>query len=98
MGAMGIGKVKKRGSVMRKIPISQAKRLAKEYGWDQVIIYARNPGEDGRCQYASYGKDKKNCDAAGRIAETIMNADIEGSWPKPKPLGGNHEEDDPSTD
>lgn len=50
---------------MKEIPIDEAKRLAEEYDFDQVIIYARHV--DVGCHFTTYGRDKKNCEVAGHI-------------------------------
>lgn len=54
---------------MKAIPISAAKRIADEYGYDQVVIIARavNEGE----HVTTYGKDKANCDIAARIGNFL---------------------------
>ena len=59
---------------MKNIPISAAKRIAKDYGYDQVIIYAR------RCHTSlephgehltTYGRNKEHCNAAARIGSYL---------------------------
>lgn len=65
---------------MKRIPISAAKRIAKEYGYDQVIIYARKVGEepDPHGEHmTTYGVDRKHCAAAAKI----------GDWLKYKVMG-----------
>lgn len=57
---------------MRRIPIAAARRIAKEYGYDQVVIFARRVGEEPaphgeHC--TTYGVDKANCEVAARIGD-----------------------------
>jgi hypothetical protein len=49
------------------IPIDAAKRIAKEYGYDQVVIVARLTGENGREHVTTYGVTKAHCEAAAKI-------------------------------
>lgn len=51
----------------KRIPIEAAKRIAKEYGYDQVIIVARKVGDDGKQWHTTYGRNKAHCDAASKI-------------------------------
>lgn len=56
------------------IPISAAKEIATQFGYDQVIIYARVVGEsrNGIAEHmTTYGKDKANCDAAAKIGNFL---------------------------
>jgi hypothetical protein len=65
------------------IPISQAKRIADEFGYDQVMIYARKVdrpagvGETaseaikGGEHMTTYGIDAKNCAAAAQIGDFL---------------------------
>ena len=54
---------------MKPIPISAAARIAKTYGYDQVIIVARaiDQGE----HVTTYGKDKANCLVAAQIGDFL---------------------------
>lgn len=56
---------------MKNIPISAAKRIADEYGYDQVIIYARKVGNDGIEHMTTYGKTKDHCSVAARIGDYL---------------------------
>lgn len=59
---------------MKRIPIAAAERIAKDYGYDQVIIYARKVGESPAPHgehLTTYGKDKVNCGVAARIGEFL---------------------------
>jgi hypothetical protein len=55
----------------RPIPISAARVIAKNFGYDQVIIIARKVGDDGIEHVTTYGKDKQNCDVAELIGEFL---------------------------
>ena len=55
----------------RPIPIMAARTIAKNFGYDQVIIIARKVGEDGIEHVTTYGKDRQNCDVAKRIGEFL---------------------------
>lgn len=55
----------------RNIPILAAKRIAKDYGYDQVIVYGRDT-ETGREHMTTYGTTKAKCDAVGKIASTMQ--------------------------
>lgn len=55
---------------MKRIPITAAKRIAEEYGYDQVVIYARKVGEEPEPHgehMTTYGVTKAHCDVAARI-------------------------------
>ncbi len=56
---------------MKPIPISVAKRIAKEYGYDQVVIIARAVGASGGEHVTTYGKDKANCDVAAHCGNFL---------------------------
>lgn len=56
---------------MRRIPITAAKRIAHDYGYDQVVIYARKTGGDPEPHgehLTTYGVDKTHCSIAAKIA------------------------------
>lgn len=55
----------------RNIPILAAKRIAKDYGYDQVIVYGRDT-ETGREHMTTYGTTKAKCDAVAKIASTMQ--------------------------
>lgn len=62
---------------MRPIPIAAAKRIAMDYGYDQVVIYARKvdtPGEikDGGEHMTTYGINKIHCGVAAKIGRTLQ--------------------------
>lgn len=59
---------------MREIPISAAKRIAKEYRYDQVIIYARvcHDSPEPHCEHmTTYGRNAEHCGAAARIGNFL---------------------------
>jgi len=68
---------------MHPIPISAAKRIALDYGYDQVVIVARRVG-DGETPHGehctTYGVDKANCEVAARIGNFFKH-ELMG-WPK----------------
>lgn len=66
------------------IPIAAAKRIADEYEYDQVIIYARKVGF--REHMTTYGKNRFHCKIAAQIGD-FLKYRIMG-WRKDKE-GGN---------
>lgn len=61
------------------IPIKDAERLAKKYGFDQVIIIARKTGDgpDAGEAVTTYGIDKLHCEVAGSVG-TFLKQKIMG--------------------
>lgn len=60
---------------MKRIPISAARRIAEDYGYDQVVIYARKVGDDPAPHgehMTTYGATKEHCSIAARIADTLQ--------------------------
>lgn len=59
---------------LKPIPIQAAKRIAKEYGYDQVLIYGRRchdtPEPHGE-HMTTYGRTREHCDVAARIGDTL---------------------------
>lgn len=59
---------------LKPIPIEAAKRIAKEYGYDQVLIYARRchdtPEPHGE-HMTTYGRNREHCNVAARIGDTL---------------------------
>ena len=74
----------KRIRTMFPIPISAARRIAEDYGYDQVVIVARRVGEGldephgEHC--TTYGVDKANCDVAARIGDFFKHKLM--GWPR----------------
>lgn len=56
---------------MRPIPISVAEWIAKEYTYDQVIVYARKVGDEGGEHMTTYGINKEHCGAAAKIGDFL---------------------------
>jgi hypothetical protein len=56
---------------MKRIPITCAKRIAEEYGYDQVMIYARKVGDSGGEHMTTYGATKAHCSAMARIGDFL---------------------------
>lgn len=59
---------------MRPIPISAAERIAKDYGYDQVIIIARKVGDapDPHGEHCTtYGINKAHCEVAARAGDYL---------------------------
>jgi hypothetical protein len=56
---------------MEPIPIKEAQRIAELYGYDQVMIYARKVGDDGREHMTTYGVNKAHCSAAAKIGNFL---------------------------
>jgi hypothetical protein len=62
---------------MKSIPIAAAERIAKEYGYDQVVIIARKVGSGEHV--TTYGVNKEHCDSAalqGKALKKFMG------WPE----------------
>lgn len=60
-----------RRTQMKQIPIAAAERIAKEYGYEQVVIFARQTGEDGGEHMTTYGATPVHCRVAAKIGETL---------------------------
>jgi hypothetical protein len=59
---------------MKRIPITAAKRIAQEYGYDQVVIYARKVSyaeEPGGEHMTTYGVNRVHCSVAARIGKRL---------------------------
>ncbi len=59
--------------MMKPIPISAAKEIAKKYGYDQVVVIARKVGESGGEHVTTYGKDKVHCKIAADIGNFLKH-------------------------
>ena len=64
------------------IPISAAKKIAKDFDYDQVIIIARKVGEGGNEHVTTYGVDKANCQVAAHLGNFIKREVMK--WNKPQ--------------
>jgi hypothetical protein len=71
-------------SALKRIPIAAAKRIAEEYGYDQVVIFARKvesaPGfGDGGEHVTTFGKTVADCDVAARMGNHLKRV---VGWPE----------------
>lgn len=55
----------------RPIPVSAAREIAKKYGYEQVVIYARLTGDEGLEHMTTYGVSKVHCAVAAKIGYTL---------------------------
>lgn len=60
------------------IPISAAKLIAEQFGYDQIVIVGRRIG--GFEHVTTYGKDAANCSVAARIGDFFKH-ELMG-WPR----------------
>lgn len=58
-------------SELEPIPIADAKCIATDYGYHQVVIIARKVGDNGGEHVTTYGVDKANCSVAARIGDFL---------------------------
>lgn len=56
---------------MKPIPVEAAERIAKTYGYDQVVVVARRVGVSGGEHVTTYGRDPENCAVAARIGNFL---------------------------
>lgn len=59
---------------MKAIPISAAEQIAKQYGYDQVVIIARKVGDDPEPHgehCTTYGINPEHCGIAARIGDFL---------------------------
>lgn len=59
---------------MKRIPIRAARAIAEEYGYDQVMIYARRVGDAPSPHgehMTTYGVTKAHCSVMARIASFL---------------------------
>jgi alkaline phosphatase len=57
----------------KRIPITAAKHIAKEYEYTEVVIFARDH-ETGNQYITSYGKTKKDCKSAANAGNHLKKA------------------------
>lgn len=55
----------------KPIPISAAKRIATEFGYDQVVVIARKIDPSGVEHVTTYGVNKEHCEVAAKIGDFI---------------------------
>lgn len=59
---------------MKPIPISAAKRIAEDYGYDQVVVYARRVGSDPNPHgehMTTYGRNRTHCSVAAQMGDVL---------------------------
>lgn len=56
---------------MKPVPIAAAERIAKEYGYDQIVVYARKTGVDGGEHMTTYGVTKEHCGVAAKMGDVL---------------------------
>lgn len=56
---------------MKRIPVKTAQGIAKQYGYDQVIIFARKTGNGGGEHLTTYGKNRAHCSIAAHCGEYL---------------------------
>ncbi|RUQ90277.1 hypothetical protein ELZ20_15400 [Brucella abortus] len=74
---------------MLPVPISAAKRIAKDYGYDQVVVIARRVGEADEPHgehVTTYGVDRAHCARMGdHLKYNVMG------WPREEKKDGDAE-------
>ena len=59
---------------MLPIPIAAAKKIAKDFGYDQVVILARRVGDEPAPHgehVTTYGIDRKHCKVAAQMGDIL---------------------------
>jgi hypothetical protein len=64
-----------------RIPVAAARRIADQYGYDQVVILARKVGEAGGEHLTTYGASRAHCAVAARIGDYLKTAVM--GWRRP---------------
>lgn len=80
----------------KPIPIKTAETIAKNYGYDQIIIIGREVGEPGAEHVTTYGRNKEHCAAAARIGNYLKYEVMEWTrspLAKPIPVVEFHQHD-----
>lgn len=68
---------------MKPIPISAAERIARNFGYDQVIVIARKVGDAPAPHgehVTTYGVDREHCGVAARVGNFIKHKIMD--WPE----------------
>jgi hypothetical protein len=65
--------------VTKPIPVSAGERIAKSFGYDQVVIVARKV--DSNEHVTTYGVDRPNCEVAARMGNFFKHKLM--GWPGP---------------
>lgn len=68
--------------MQKRIPISKAKELSEQYGWDKIIIIGID-GSDGSDQVVTYKNTKALCKTAGELGDKLDNL-IDKLLPAPR--------------
>ena len=55
----------------KRIPISKAKEISKNYDYDHVIVIAWND-EDDKSWWTTYGKNKDKCKVASDVSKELL--------------------------
>lgn len=55
----------------RRIPVAAARRIAEEYGYEQVVVYARKTGNNGGEHMTTYGVTPTHCSVATRMGNAL---------------------------
>lgn len=58
---------------MTNLPIKVARDIAREYGWDQVIVITRKVGPKGYEHVVTYGNGAAHCEAAARAGMAVKH-------------------------
>lgn len=72
---------------MKPIPIGAVKRMADEFGYDQVVVVARAVGDGGGEHVTTYGRDAAHCSVAARMGDFFKHKLM--GWPAPEAAGPN---------
>lgn len=65
----------------KRIPIAAAKRIAEEFGYDQIVIFARAHRNANTEHVTTYGKTVEDCDVAARMGNKLKRF---VGWPEEK--------------
>lgn len=57
----------------KKIPISTAKQISKDFNYPEIVIFAYDP-VSGKQHITTYGKNKEMCKDAAKAAEYLKKA------------------------
>lgn len=55
----------------RRIPINEARELAKKYGYDQIVIFAHKDDRDWNGWRTTWGKNKRLCREATALGKEL---------------------------
>jgi hypothetical protein len=68
----------------KPVPVEDAKRIALDNNFDQVIIIARKVGENGFESVTTYGVNKEHCEVAAKTGDYLKYKVM--GWEFPQPL------------